>query len=121
MARRWARCSVSQAIAHGAELADRPVELRRLGREHRSVDARLAVRREHSGDLIEREAGLAPEHDQREPIEHGGIEEPAQAAPANRGDQALLLIEPQRRGRDTRPAHHLRNIKIGHALDLKPT
>ncbi len=110
-----------QAIAHAAEFPDRPVEILRLGREHLPVDTRSTVRREHAGDLLEGEPGLAPERDQREPVEHCGTKKAALAAPADRGDQPLLLVKPQRRGRDSRPAHHLRDIEICHPLDLKPT
>jgi hypothetical protein len=63
MARRRAGGGVPQAVAHGAQLADRAVELVRLGREHLAVDARLALGREHARDLVEREAGGAPQRD----------------------------------------------------------
>jgi len=47
VARCGAGSSVPQAVAHGAQFADRPVQLLRLGREHLPVDARLPFRREH--------------------------------------------------------------------------
>ena len=40
--RRGAGGGVPQAVAHGAQFADRPVEFVRLGREHLPVDARPA-------------------------------------------------------------------------------
>lgn len=47
VARRGAGSSVPQAVAHGAQLADRPVQLLRFGCEHLSVDAQPPIRREH--------------------------------------------------------------------------
>ena len=93
----------------------------RLGREQLPVDARPPVRREHACNLIEREAGGAPEHDQREALQHGGPEYAPQAAPADRGDQALFLVEPQRRGRNAGALRHLGDIQAAHPLDLKLT
>jgi hypothetical protein len=75
------------------ELADRLVELLRLGREHAPVDARPPVRREHARYLVERKAGGARERDERQPFQHAGVEQAAQAPPADRGDQPLLLVE----------------------------
>ena len=110
-----------QAVAHGAELADRPVQLVRLGREHLPVDARPPVRREHERDLVEREAGGAAQRDQRQPLQHAGIEQAAQAAPADRGDQPLLLVEPQRRGGNAGALRDFGDVQVLHALDLKST
>ena len=121
MARRGAGSGVPQAVAHGAQFADRPVQLVRLGREHLPVDARPPVRREHERDLIERKAGGAPQRDQRQPLQHAGIEQTAQATPADRGDQPLFLIEPQRRGRNAGPLRHLRDVQDLSPLDLKST
>jgi metallophosphoesterase superfamily enzyme len=58
-----------QAIAHGGQPSDRPVEFLCLGHEHPTIDAWPAVRCEHPGNLLEREAGLTPKGYQCEPIE----------------------------------------------------
>jgi len=113
--------SVPEAVAQSAKLADRPVQLLRLGREHLPVDAQPPVRREHERDLLEREASGPPQRDQRQPLQHAGLEQTAQPPPADGGDQPLLLIEPQRRGRNAGPLRHLRDVQISHPLDLKST
>ena len=110
-----------QAVAHGAQLADRPVELIRLDREHLAVDARLPLGREHARDLIEREAGGAPQRDQRQPFDHAGIEQAAQPAPAGGGDQPLFVLEPQRRCGNAGLLRHFGNVQVSHPLDLKLT
>jgi hypothetical protein len=61
---------VSQAIAKDAQFAGHPAYFPRHGRGHLPVDTRLPVRREHEGDLIEREAGGAPLRHQRQPFQH---------------------------------------------------
>jgi len=106
---------VLQAAAQGNQLADRSVELGRPGLEHLPVDARTPIRREHARDLVEREAGRAPERDQREAFQHAGIEDTPQPVPPYRGDQVLLLIEAQGRGGHARAPRHLRNIQAFHA------
>src|SRR5688572_985003 len=47
VARRLARRGVAQAVAHGAELADGPVELVGLGAQLLAIDARGAIGRDH--------------------------------------------------------------------------
>jgi hypothetical protein len=90
---------VSKAIAHGAQLADRPVQFLRLSRQHLSVDTWLPVWREHPCDLIKGKPGCAAKRNQHQPFEYTGIEEAAQPSPADRRDQPLFLIEAQCRSR----------------------
>ncbi|GKS59684.1 hypothetical protein YTPLAS18_32110 [Nitrospira sp.] len=85
-----------QTLAQGGQFADHPVEFLRFGREHLSVDARRSIRREHERDVIEREAGGAPQRDECQPFQHTRGEQTAQAASADCGDQPLFLIESQR-------------------------
>ena len=110
---------VPQSIAHRAKLADPSVELVGFRSEQFSIDARRSMRREHARDLIEREAGGAPEGDEREALDHAGVEEASQAAPARRRDEPLRLVEPQRGGRNARAPRHLGDVQIPHSLDLK--
>lgn len=62
---RGASSGAPQTIADGAQLADSPIEFLGLTGEYLAIDAHPPVKREHPRNLIEREAGLAPEHDQR--------------------------------------------------------
>ena len=57
---------VPQTIANGAELANRLIQLFRLGGQQATIDARLTVRREHERNLIERKASGTAERDQRQ-------------------------------------------------------
>jgi len=77
---------MAEAVAHGAQSADRPVQLVRFGREQLPVNPRIPARSKHERDLVEREAGGAPECDQRHPLQHAGIEQTAEAPPADRRD-----------------------------------
>jgi len=52
VARRRTSGGVPKTLAHGAQLADRLVELVGLGREHLSVDSRPPVRK-HAHNLFE--------------------------------------------------------------------
>ena len=88
---------MAQAVAHGSELADGSVEFVGLGREHLPVDARYASRREHVADLFERKARGAADRNKRQPLEHAGVEQAAQAAPAGGGDEPFFFVEAQRR------------------------
>ena len=83
MTRGSARGGMPQAIAHVAQLADCPVQLLRLLREHLPIDADTSVWRERAGDLIQREASRAPDCDQPQPFQHAGIKHTMQAPPAN--------------------------------------
>jgi len=65
---------VPQAVSHGSQLANRPVQFFGLCGEHLSVDPRPAIRREHARDLIEAEAGRASERDEREAVQNTGVE-----------------------------------------------
>jgi hypothetical protein len=109
---------VAQAVAQRAELADGPLQLLGLVAEQPAIDA---AGDEHARYLVEREAGRAAERDQGQPLDHAGIEEAAQAAPAGRLDEALRLVEAQRRGRHSRAAGHLADVEIAQSLDLKST
>ena len=100
------------AIAHGRQLPNFPVGFLGLRRQQPSVYPRPTVRREHECDLVEGEPGAAPKRDQREPLEHAGIEDPAKAAPSDRGYQPLLLVEPQRRSGDPGAPRDLCNIHL---------
>lgn len=82
-----------QAVAHGAKFSDCLVQVVRFGQEHVPVDMQLSVRGEHECDLVEREAGGAPEGNQRQSFQYIRIEQAAQASPANRSDQPFFLIE----------------------------
>jgi hypothetical protein len=112
---------VAQAVAHGAEASDGFVELLRFCRQECAVDLQAPVRREHLGDLAEREAGDAPHRDQGQPLQHVGMKQPPQALPADRGDQPLFLVVPQGGGRNAGSARHLGDVQCAHALDLKST
>jgi len=112
---------VPQTVTHATEFADRLVYFFRLVREHLSIDARPAIGREHERDLVERETGLSPHRDQRQPLQHAGIEQTAQPSPADRCDQALFLIKSQRRGRHAGALRHLGDVQVSHPLDLKLT
>src|SRR6185295_13289585 len=95
VARRAALRRMAQAVAHGAEMADGGVELVRLRGEQLAVDARLAVRSEHSRHLGQREARRATHGDQCQPLQHGGIEQAPQPAPPDGDDEALFFVMPQ--------------------------
>ena len=62
-----------QPFGRRREAAHAPVEILGLGCERAPVDPRPPVRGQHRGDFVERQAGDAPECDQREPFEHGGV------------------------------------------------
>jgi hypothetical protein len=121
VARRAAGSGVPQTLAHGAQLADRPVQLIRLRRELPPVDARPPVRREHVRNLIERKAGGAPQGDQRQPFQDAGIEPTTQAPPPGGRDQPLVLVKPQRRDGHAGTLRHLTDVQIARHLDLKST
>ena len=76
-----------QAISHGLQLPDRPVDLICLGAEYRPVDLRIPFRCEHLRYFLQRESCGLPERNQRQPFENVGIERAAQSSPASRSDQ----------------------------------
>ena len=82
-----------------AEPADRAVQLVGPGREHPAVDLRPAMG-EDLRDFVEREARGATEGDQRQPLQHSGIEHAPQSLPPDRGDEPLGLVVAQRRRGD---------------------
>ncbi len=117
--RRRAARGVAEPVTERRQLADALVQLVRLRRELATVDPRLAVRPEHAGDLVEREAGVAPQRDQAEALEHRAIELAAQAVAAGRLDQAARFVVAQGRRRDARVLCHFADVH--RALDLKST
>lgn len=73
-----------QSLADCGLALDGAVQFVRLGVQPRTVYPRQAFRRQHLCDLGERESAGASERDQGQPLQHGGIEEAAQAASADR-------------------------------------
>ncbi|MNN65101.1 hypothetical protein D3C81_1805800 [compost metagenome] len=116
MARRRAHGGVPQSVPHRRQLADRPVQLIGLGGEQFPVNLRPALLREHPGDVIQRESRRPPQRDQRQAFEHASVIYAPHAAPADRGDQALFLIEAQRRRRHARLLRHFGDIQAFHRL-----
>lgn len=121
MARRRTGGGVAEALAQNLQLADPDLQLVRLGRELGAVDPRPSVGREHVRNLVERKAGGATERDQGQPLKDFRIEQAAQASPADRGDQPLLLIIAKRRGGNAGTGRDLGNINVTHPIDLKST
>src|SRR5262249_50818286 len=66
---------------------------------------------EQAPDLIEGEAAAAPDRDQCQSLQHRCLEKPSLPAPSDRGDQALLFVEPQCRCRNTGSAGHLGDVQ----------
>ena len=112
---------MAQPPAHGDEFADGLVQRLRPVRQHAAIDPRPAGGREQGGDFRQREARRLAERDQPQPLQHRRIEQAAQPLAADGADQALFLVEAQRRGRHARQARHLCDIQILHGLDLKRT
>jgi hypothetical protein len=77
---RWATSNMPQVPRVALRLAVHPLEFRRLYRERRESMRAPAVRVDYPGDLIGREAHVAPERVQCEPKEYCGIEKPTQVA-----------------------------------------
>jgi hypothetical protein len=103
---------VAQTVAHGAQPADRPVELFCLGGEHFAVDPGPPAGREHERDFVQRKTGGGAEGDQRQLLQNLRTVKAAQAVPADRPDQALLLVEPQRRCGNAGALRNLRDVQI---------
>ena len=100
-----------QAVAHGAQLADPSLQFFCLGGEHLAVDTRLPGRRKHARDLSERKAGGAAQRDQSQLLQHARTVQAAQAVPADRLDEALFLVEPQRGGGNAGPSRDLGDVQ----------
>ena len=116
-----ARGGMPQAAPHGCQLADRLPELVRLRGEHgpgRCVAARRAA---NMRATVKGEPGGTAQRNQRQPLQHAAVEQPVKPPPADRADQALLLVEAQRRRGHSGTLRHLRNVEVAHALDLKWT
>ena len=111
MARRAASGCVSQAVAHLHELLDRRVDLVGLRGERTPIDVRASIRAEHERDLLERESRGSAEPDERELLEHVGLEQTVQPSPADRLDEAFLLVETKRRRGDARSPRHLGDVQ----------
>ena len=110
MTGRGARSRMSQAVAHGGQLANRLVQFVRFGRELSPINAWPSVRREHECDLLEREAGGATQRDECEALHHAGLEQTTQASPARRGNESLFFIEAQCRNRNARALRYFSDI-----------
>jgi len=106
--------TVPQPVAHGGELPNRLIELFGLVREPLAIDAQPPVGREHRRDLLERKARRPAERNERQPLDHARRKHAAQAAPADRVDQPLLLVEPQGRGRQAALLCDLRDVQVSH-------
>ena len=81
-------------------------------RERRDQSRRVGARSgrelgELRADLVEREPDALGEHDERDPAEHRPRIAAVARAGALGGDQAALLVEPQRRGGDAAAARDL--------------
>jgi hypothetical protein len=64
--------------------------------------------------ISSREKPAAPQRDQREPFQDARVEPATQAPPAGGGEQALLLVEAQRRGRNAGALRHLGYVQVSH-------
>lgn len=102
-------------------MADGAVELIGLGGEHAAIDACMALRREHRRDLVQAETGRASHRDEREALEHAGVEYAPQPVTADGGNQPLLLVEAQGRGRQAGASGDFSDVDFGHGLDFKST
>lgn len=103
---------MAEPVAERSELADALVQLVGLRGELVAVDARLAVRVEHASDLVEGEAGVAPERDQGEALDHARIELAAQTDPADRLDQAAFFVITDRGRRDAHGPAHFADVHL---------
>lgn len=119
MTRRRAGRGVSKAFPQNLEPSNPEVQLVRLCGKHGAIDPRGTAGREHAGDLAEREAGGSAKGDQCQAFEDFGVEKPPKPPPADRGDQAFLLIIAQGGSGNAGTARHLRDINVTHPLDLK--
>lgn len=106
---------MSQPIAHGRQPGNAVIKLVRLGQQALAIDPRPAAAGEHGRDLVQGESGRAAKTDERQLLEHPLREETAKAAPADRADQALLLVIAQRRGGQAATLRDLGNIQNRHA------
>lgn len=104
-----------KAVPERFELPYHLIELIRFRFKQRAIDLRPFVPAKHAADLIQREASHLPQGDQRQAIEHVCAEQPTQSAPAERLDQAFLLIEPQPGGRHPAAFRDLGNIQKFHS------
>jgi len=122
MARRGAGGRVSQGIPQRREPSNGLIELICLRGEHLRVDSRRAAAfSKQAAYFIQRESGGLARSDQLQTLQHAGIEKTPQASPADRRDQAPLLVIAQCRRRHARSICNLRNVQIPHPLDLKST
>ncbi len=103
---------MAEPVTERGELADALVQLVGLDRQLATVDARLAVRREHVRDLVERETGVAPEGDQRKALQDRGVELTPLALAAGRFDQAPCFVVADRAGRDARGPAHFADVHL---------
>ncbi len=114
MARGRTRGCVTQTIAHLRQSLDGSVQLLGFGGQSLAIDANSTVGGEHLRDLVESEPRQLAEGDQRQTLEHAGVEEPSQASAPRGGDESLLLIEPKRRGGYAGTPGHFRDVEMLH-------
>ncbi len=112
VARRPAGSGVPQAVAHGSKPTDSFVQFIGLGCKHLPVNAEPPVRRKHERNLIQRESGGAPHGNQGKPLHHTGMKHTAQTPPADGGDQPLVFVKSQCRGRQAGALGHFVNVQI---------
>ncbi len=78
--------------------------------QHLALDVGPLVGREHLRDLVQRKTGRLAQRDQRQQLQHARVEGAAQALTADRGDQPLLFVIAQRRGRQARASGDFCNV-----------
>lgn len=110
MARRRAFGGVAQAVAHGRELCDCPVQLVGLAVQFGAVDPRPSIVREHGADGVEREARMLAERDQCQALDYVPVEQASEAVAADGANEAPFLVVPQRRGRQAGLPRNLPDI-----------
>jgi hypothetical protein len=118
VARRWTGGGMAKAVAHGREFADGPIEFVRFRQQPLAPDPRFAIRREHCSNLIQREPGGTAERDERQLLQDTRLEQPPQAAPTDRSDEAFLLVESKRGCGSPGAPRNFDNIHA-RTLDLK--
>ena len=120
VARRRTHRGVAQGVAQSQQPAHGGVELIGLGRQRLAIDHRCSAAPEHRGDLVEGKTRGLPQADQRQPVQHAGVEDAPQPPPPAGFDQSALFVEAQRRGGYTAAPGHLGDVHAD-PLDLKST
>ena len=113
--------ALGQALLEALQLGDplvdagapRGRELRPVAARRHAVGGQLV---ELLADLVEAEPHPLREHDERHPPDHRPVEAAVAGPRALGADQAALLVEAQRRGRDSAAGGHLADREqLGHA------